>query len=119
MTNKSPVVHSDPEILGGTPVFVGTRVPLRNLFDYLECGHDIDEFLDAFPLGVSRANNRGSRKRERGLDGRCACSSMKQLPRQLAREFGGQMSVPFSNRVGLDLRMVNCFASLQNRVSKS
>ena len=53
MTNKSPVVHSDPEILGGTPVFVGTRVPLRNLFDYLERGHDIDKFLDAFP-SVSR-----------------------------------------------------------------
>jgi uncharacterized protein (DUF433 family) len=43
------VVHSDPEILGGTPVFVGTRVPLRNLIDYLERGHSLDEFLDAFP----------------------------------------------------------------------
>ena len=53
MTNRASVVHSDPEILGGTPVFVGTRVPLRNLFDYLERGHDIDEFLDAFP-SVSR-----------------------------------------------------------------
>jgi len=50
---KLSVVHSDPEILGGTPVFRGTRVPLRNLFDYLERGHDIDEFLDAFP-SVSR-----------------------------------------------------------------
>jgi uncharacterized protein (DUF433 family) len=49
MTNRPSVVHSDPEILGGTPVFVGTRVPLRNLFDYLERGHGIDEFLDAFP----------------------------------------------------------------------
>jgi uncharacterized protein (DUF433 family) len=38
------VVHSDPEILGGTPVFVGTRVPLRSLIDYLERGHDLDEF---------------------------------------------------------------------------
>jgi len=46
--SKLSVVHSDPEILGGTPVFRGTRVPLRNLFDYLERGHDIDEFLDAF-----------------------------------------------------------------------
>jgi uncharacterized protein (DUF433 family) len=53
MTNRLSVVHSDPEILEGTPVFVGTRVPLRNLFDYLERGHDIDEFLDAFP-SVSR-----------------------------------------------------------------
>ena len=49
MAKTVSVVHSDPEILGGTPVFVGTRVPLRNLFDYLERGHGIDEFLDAFP----------------------------------------------------------------------
>ena len=49
MAKRVSVVHSDPEILGGTPVFVGTRVPLRNLFDYLERGHGIDEFLDAFP----------------------------------------------------------------------
>ena len=47
------VVHSDPEILGGTPVFVGTRVPLRNLIDYLERGHSLEEFLDSFP-SVSR-----------------------------------------------------------------
>jgi uncharacterized protein (DUF433 family) len=53
MRNETPVVHSDPEILGGTPVFVGTRVPLRNLIDYLERGHSLDEFLDAFP-SVSR-----------------------------------------------------------------
>ncbi len=50
---RSPVVHSDPEILGGTPVFVGTRVPLRNLIDYLEGGQSLDEFLDDFP-SVSR-----------------------------------------------------------------
>jgi uncharacterized protein (DUF433 family) len=43
------VVHSDPEILGGTPVFIGTRVPLRNLIDYLEGGHSLNEFLDDFP----------------------------------------------------------------------
>lgn len=47
------VIHSDPEILGGTPVFVGTRVPLRNLIDYLEHGYTLDEFLDDFP-SVSR-----------------------------------------------------------------
>lgn len=50
---KGAVVHSDPEILNGVPVFVGTRVPLRNLIDYLEHGHSLDEFLDAFP-SVSR-----------------------------------------------------------------
>src|SRR4051794_33933293 len=43
------VIHSDPEILGGTPVFVGTRVPLKNLIDYLEGGHPLHEFLDDFP----------------------------------------------------------------------
>ncbi len=53
MASTTSVVHSDPEILGGAPVFVGTRVPLRNLIDYLERGHSLDEFLDAFP-SVSR-----------------------------------------------------------------
>ena len=43
------VIHSDPEILGGTPVFYGTRVPIRNLIDYLEAGDSLDVFLDAFP----------------------------------------------------------------------
>ena len=51
---KSPngIVHSDPSILGGTPVFVGTRVPLQNLMDYLDAGQSIDEFLEAFPKGT-------------------------------------------------------------------
>lgn len=43
------VVHSDPEILGGTPVFVGTRVPVRALIDYLEAGRSVGEFLEDFP----------------------------------------------------------------------
>jgi uncharacterized protein (DUF433 family) len=49
MTAASSVVHSDPDILGGTPVFVGTRVPVRNLLDYLEAGDSLAEFLDDFP----------------------------------------------------------------------
>jgi uncharacterized protein (DUF433 family) len=49
MSDESRVVHSDPEILGGTPVFVGTRVPVQSLFDYIECGDTIDEFLKQFP----------------------------------------------------------------------
>ena len=49
MSNDTPVVHSDPEILGGTPVFVGTRVPVKSLFDYLEAGDSLDEFLESFP----------------------------------------------------------------------
>jgi uncharacterized protein (DUF433 family) len=44
-----PVVHSHPEIMSGTPVFVGTRVPVQALLDYLEEGDTIDSFLDAFP----------------------------------------------------------------------
>jgi uncharacterized protein (DUF433 family) len=49
MSSKLPPVHSDPDILGGTPVFVGTRVPARNLLDYLEAGDSLDEFLKDFP----------------------------------------------------------------------
>ena len=49
MTQRRTVVHSDPEILGGTPVFVGTRVPVKALLDYLEGGHRLDDFLDDFP----------------------------------------------------------------------
>lgn len=50
---QGPVIHSDPEILSGTPVFVGTRVPAQSLFDYLEGGETLDEFLRQFP-SVSR-----------------------------------------------------------------
>ena len=53
MPTIAAVIHSDPDILGGTPVFVGTRVPFRNLIDYLKRNHSLDEFLDAFPT-VSR-----------------------------------------------------------------
>ncbi len=47
---KEPsVIHSDPDILGGTPVFVGTRVPMQALIDYIEGGHSLENFLDDFP----------------------------------------------------------------------
>lgn len=49
----SKVINIDPEILGGTPVFEGTRVPVKNLFDYLETGESIDDFLEDFE-GVKR-----------------------------------------------------------------
>lgn len=51
--NQSSVVHTDPDILGGTPVFVGTRVPVQALIDYIEGGHSLEKFLDDFPT-VSR-----------------------------------------------------------------
>ena len=47
------VVRCDPNVLGGTPVFAGTRVPVRNLFDCLEAGDSLDQFLRSFP-SVSR-----------------------------------------------------------------
>ncbi len=53
MTAASTIIHSDPDILGGTPVFVGTRVPVTTLLDYLKAGDALDEFLDDFP-SVSR-----------------------------------------------------------------
>lgn len=49
MNRRQNVVHSDPEIMSGTPVFVGTRVPVYNLFDYLEAGDSLDKFLASFP----------------------------------------------------------------------
>jgi uncharacterized protein (DUF433 family) len=53
MTQLNHVVHCDPGILGGTPVFVGTRVPVQSLFDYLEGSETLDSFLRQFP-SVSR-----------------------------------------------------------------
>ena len=47
--SDSSVIHSDQEIMGGTPVFRGTRVPFQTLIDYLEAGHPLPEFLDDFP----------------------------------------------------------------------
>lgn len=46
-------INIDPETMGGTPVFVGTRVPVQPLFDYIEGGDDLNEFLDDYP-GVSK-----------------------------------------------------------------
>ena len=51
---KKSVVCIDPAIMGGTPCFRGTRVPVQTLLDYLEAGDSIDEFLDGFP-SVKRA----------------------------------------------------------------
>ena len=46
---KQPLITSNPDILGGTPVFCGTRVPVQTLIEYLKGGQTIDEFLDGFP----------------------------------------------------------------------
>lgn len=60
------VVHCDPEILSGTPVFIGTRVPVRNLVDYLEGGHSLDEFLEDFP-SVTREQAIAALEEAKGL----------------------------------------------------
>lgn len=53
MPLPDPIITTSPDILGGTPVFSGTRVPIKTLFDYLEAGDPLDEFLRQFPT-VSR-----------------------------------------------------------------
>ena len=50
---KGPIVSRDSGVMGGTPVFAGTRVPVQTLLDYLEAGESIDDFLEGFP-GVTR-----------------------------------------------------------------
>jgi uncharacterized protein (DUF433 family) len=51
---QQPAITRNPEVMGGTPVFRGTRVPVQTLLDYLEAGESIDDFLDGFP-SVTRA----------------------------------------------------------------
>ena len=49
MPTLESVIESDPEVLGGAPVFAGTRVPIKNLLDYLAAGDPLDRFLEHFP----------------------------------------------------------------------
>ncbi|QLE55626.1 DUF433 domain-containing protein [Nostoc sp. TCL26-01] len=49
MFNNTPIISASPEIMGGTPVFAGTRVPVQTLLDYLKAGETIDDFLEGFP----------------------------------------------------------------------
>ena len=61
MLPENPIIVRDPEILGGTPVFCGTRVPFQALLDYLEGGQTIDEFLDDFPTVTREAASAAAR----------------------------------------------------------
>lgn len=49
MLKNSPIISASPEVMGGTPVFTGTRVPVQTLLDYLKTGESSDDFLDGFP----------------------------------------------------------------------
>ena len=97
-------------------MFVGTRVPLRNLFDYLERGHGIDEFLDAFPFGIQGTGDCYSRERARGFDGRCTCCSMNNCRGTLPEKSAGTMSALFSSADGPGFRTVSDFVLLRMRV---
>ena len=55
MSSSNHIISRDPEVLDGTPVFRGTRVPLQALLDYLEGGQTLDEFLDDFPTVTRQA----------------------------------------------------------------
>jgi uncharacterized protein (DUF433 family) len=58
MLKGSLIISASPEIMGGTPVFAGTRVPVQTLLDYLKAGESIDDFLDGFPTVTKRAGHR-------------------------------------------------------------
>jgi uncharacterized protein (DUF433 family) len=49
MPNNTSIISASPDVMGGTPVFAGTRVPVQTLLDYLKAGESIDDFLDGFP----------------------------------------------------------------------
>lgn len=49
MLKGSLIISASPDVMGGTPVFLGTRVPMQTLLDYLKAGESIDDFLDGFP----------------------------------------------------------------------
>ncbi|MGL5832308.1 MAG: DUF433 domain-containing protein [Waterburya sp.] len=49
MLNKTSIISTSPDVMGGTPVFAGTRVPVQTLLDYLKAGESIEDFLDGFP----------------------------------------------------------------------
>ena len=85
--------------MGGTPVFVGTRVPLRNLIDYLEDGYSLDEFLDEFP-SVSR--EQAIAALEAAHEALIAMRVLldEQLPLRLARELIGHDVRMCASRVG-------------------
>jgi uncharacterized protein (DUF433 family) len=79
MKHSEPVIHSDPEIMGGTPVFVGTRVPLETLLDYLEAGQPLSEFLEDFPT-VTRERRRCARTGQGGAPRPCASCLTSAFP---------------------------------------
>jgi uncharacterized protein (DUF433 family) len=65
--NSSELITVNPEILGGTPVFKGTRVPVRTLFEYLERGYSLEEFIECFPSVTKEMARRMLKRSEAAL----------------------------------------------------
>ena len=89
MKHSEPVIHSDPEIMGGTPVFVGTRVPLATLLDYLEAGQPLSEFLEDFPT-VTREQAVAALEQPRRRSSPVHVLLDEQMPGRLKREVAGR-----------------------------
>jgi uncharacterized protein (DUF433 family) len=111
------IVHSDPGIVSGTPVFVGTRVPAQALLDYLEGGETIDEFLDDFP-SVSREQVIAFLEEAgRALLARIAWGAyylMRICQESFGETFLGSQSGRFKRRDGRVMRMVNFSVALRD-----
>jgi hypothetical protein len=80
MSRNESVIHSDPAFMGGTPVFVGTRVPLATLLDYLEAGQPLAEFLEDFPTVTREQEGSGSGAGQGGAPRQCASCVMSAFP---------------------------------------
>jgi len=84
--DKPNVIHRDPDILGGTPVFIGTRVPVQALLDYLEGGHALNEFLDDFPSVSQEQAITALEQAKRALIENSSPALDECLPRALKQE---------------------------------
>ena len=89
MNVAQSVVHRDPKIQGGVPVFRGTRVPIRNLIDYLEAGDSLEAFLDRLPVGEPGASGGGPRGGRRSPWGNLRVLLAESLPHRFAAELEG------------------------------
>ena len=88
---RESVIVSDPEIMGGTPCFRGTRVPVDSLIDYLEAGNSLAEFLDNFPSVSREATIARSRKRRRLSPARDEDTPRRESASQVGRTSGAKV----------------------------
>ena len=108
MKETEPVIHSDPEIMGGTPVFVGTRVPLATLLDYLEAGQPLSEFLEDF-LTVTKEHAVAALEQAKEASSPVRVLRDECLPRRLKPSSLGTKSEPLQRWGGPARRMDSCW----------